>query len=60
MLNRDEKIKNEIIKPKDDLIKKLYNENISLHKELSKQTTIIDKSEKFEKEQENLLSSNME
>lgn len=60
MLNRDEKIKNEIIKPKDDLIKKLYNENISLHKELSKQTTIIDKAEKFEKEQENLLSSNME
>lgn len=60
MLNRDEKIKNEIIKPKDDLIKKLYNENISLHKELSKQTTIIDKAEKFEKEQENLLNYNTE
>ena len=50
--NRDEKIKNRIIKPKDELIKKLYNENISLYKELSKQTTIIDKPEKFEKEQE--------
>ena len=60
MLNRDEKIKNEIIKPKYDLIKKLYNENISLHKELSKQTTIIDKAEKFEKEQENLLNYNEE
>lgn len=60
MLNRDEKIENEVIKPKDDLINKLYNENISLHKELSKQTTIIDKAEKFEKEQENLLSSNIE
>lgn len=60
MLNRDEKINNEIIKPKDDLIKQLYNENLSLHKELSKQTTIIDKAEKFEKEQVNLLSSNME
>ena len=60
MLNRDEKINNEIIKPKDDLIKQLYNENLLLHKELSKQTTIIDKAEKFEKEQENLLSSNME
>mgnify|MGYP002576163050 FL=1 len=60
MLNRDEKIKNEIIKPKDYLIKKLYNENISLHKELSKQTTIIDKAEKFEKEQENLLNYNTE
>lgn len=60
MLNRDEKIKNEIIKPKDDLIKKLYSENISLHKELSKQTTIIDKAEKFEKEQKNLINSNTE
>lgn len=58
MLNRDEKIKNEIIKPKDDLIKKLYNENISLHKELSKQTTIIDKSEKFEKEKFKLETEN--
>ena len=60
MLNRDEKIENEIIKPKDDLIKKLYSENISLHKELSRQTTIIDKAEKFEKEQENLLNYNTE
>ena len=60
MLNRDEKIENEIIKPKDDLIKNLYSENISLHKELSRQTTIIDKAEKFEKEQENLLNYNTE
>ena len=60
MLNRDEKIKNEIIKTKDDLIKKLYNENISLHKELSRQTTIIDKAEKFEKEQKYLLNYNTE
>ena len=60
MLNRYEKIENEIIKPKDDLIKKLYSENISLHKELSKQTTIIDKAEKFEKEQEDLLNYNTE
>lgn len=60
MLNRDEKIKNRIIKPKDELIKKLYNENISLHKELSKQTTIIDKAEKFEKEQKDLLNYNTE
>lgn len=58
MLNRDEKIKNKIIKPKDELIKKLYNENISLYKELSKQTTIIDKSEKFEKEKFKLETEN--
>ena len=60
MLNRDEKINNEIIKPKDDLIKQLYNENLLLHKELSKQTTIIDKAEKFEKEQKDLLNYNTE
>lgn len=58
MLNRDEKLKNKIIKPKDELIKKLYNENISLYKELSKQTTIIDKSEKFEKEKFKLETEN--
>ena len=60
MLNRDEKIENEIIKPRDDLINKLYNENISLHKELSKQITIIGKAEKFEKERENLITDNIE
>ena len=50
MLNRDEKIENEIIKPKDELIQKLHQENVSLHKELSKQANIIDKAEKFETE----------
>ena len=35
MIKRDEKIKNEIIKPKDELIQKLYKENVSMHKELS-------------------------
>ena len=53
-----EKIKNEIIKPKDDLIQELYSENLSLHKELSKQTTIIDKAEKFEKEKFKLETEN--
>ena len=60
MLNRDEKIENEIIKPRDNLIKELYNQHLSLHKELSKQTTIIDKAEKFEKERENLITDNIE
>ena len=31
---RDEKILEEIIKPKDELIKELYKDNLSLHKEL--------------------------
>ncbi len=38
---RDEKILEEIIKPKDELIKELYKDNLSLHKELSKQSKII-------------------
>lgn len=58
MLNRDEKIENEIIKPKDELIQELHQENVSLHKELSKQANIIDKAEKFEKERKNLEESN--
>ncbi len=58
VLNRDEKIAKEIIKPKDELIKQLYNENISLHKELSKQTEIINIAEDFVKEKENMENEN--
>ena len=46
---RDEKILEEIIKPKDELIKKLYKDNLSLHKELSKQSKVIDEAEKYRK-----------
>ena len=60
MLNRDEKIENEIIKPKDELIQKLHQENVSLHKELSKQTNIIDRAEKFETERKSLTADNIE
>ena len=41
MLNRDEKIVEKIIKPKDDLILKLHKENIELNKELSKQANLF-------------------
>ena len=60
MLNRDEKIKNEIIKPKDELLQKLHKENVSLHKELSRQANIIDKAEKFETERKSLTEDNIE
>ena len=60
MLNRDEKIENEIIKPKDELIQKLHQGNVSLHKELSKQANIIDKAEKFETERKSLTADNIE
>lgn len=43
MIGRDDKILNEIINPKDKLIKELYKGNLALHKDVSKQANIIDK-----------------
>lgn len=57
---RDEKILEEIIKPKDDLIKDLYKDNLSLHKELSKQSKIIDEVEKYQKERDKIIADNKE
>lgn len=59
MINRDEKIENEIIKPKDELIQELYKDNLSLHKELSKQANLIEKAEKFEEERVSLTNTNI-
>lgn len=58
VLNRNKIIEEQIIKPKDKLIKQLYNENVSLHKELSKQTEMIDTVEDFVKEKANLQNKN--
>lgn len=58
MLNRDEKIENEIIKPKNELIKKLYIENVSLHKELSKQEKLVDVASDYEKKHTKMLEDN--
>ena len=57
-LKRDEKILEEIIKPKDDLIKELYKDNLSLHKELSKQSKVINEAEKYQKERDSILAEN--
>ncbi len=59
MLNRDEKIENEIIKPRDELIQELYQDNISLHKELSKQTNTVDMATKYEKKHTQMLEDNI-
>ena len=50
ILNRDEKIENSIIKPRDELIQKLYQENRTLHKELSKQVNTVDFAENFKED----------
>lgn len=58
-LNR-EKVEDEIIKPKDKLINKLYQENRILHKELSKQVNLVDKAIKYEKERKEIMYDNKE
>ncbi len=58
-LNR-EKVENEIIKPKDDMIEKLYNEKVSLQKELSKQVNLVNVAEKYQKERDSILADNKE
>ena len=56
-LNR-EKVENEIIKPKDDKIMELYQENLKLHNELSKQVNLVNKAEKYQKERDSILADN--
>ena len=55
---RDEKILEKIIKPKDDLIQNLYQDNMDLHKELSRQTKVIEEAEKYQKERDRIMSDN--
>ena len=58
MINRDEKICNEIIKPKDELIQELYQDNVLLHKELSKQAKVIEEAEKYQNERDKIIADN--
>lgn len=46
---RDEKILEEIIKPKDNVIQNLYQDNINLHRQLSRQAQVIEEAEKYQK-----------
>ena len=54
MIGRDEKILNDIIKPKDKLIEELYQDNVSLHKELSKQAKTIEEAEKYQNKRDKI------
>lgn len=53
---RDEKILEEIIKPKDNVIQNLYQDNINLHRQLSRQAQVIEEAEKYQKERDKILS----
>ena len=56
-LNR-EKVEDEIIKPKDKLINELYQENVLLHEELSKQVNLVNTAEKYQKERDKIFYEN--
>ena len=60
MIGRDEKILNDIIKPKDKLIEELYQDNVTLHKELSKQAKTIEEAEKYKNERDKIIADNEE
>ena len=55
---RDEKILEEIIKPKDNVIQNLYQDNINLHRQLSRQAQVIEEAEKYQKERDNIIADN--
>lgn len=57
---KDEKILEEIIKPKDNIIQNLYKDNLNLHRELSRQTKIIEEAEKYQKERDSIIADNEE
>ena len=52
------KVEKDIIKPQNAMIKVLFDENISLHTELSKQAKLIDVAEKYQKERNIILADN--
>ena len=57
---RDEKILEEIIKPKDNVIQNLYQDNINLHRQLSRQAKIIEEAEKYQKVRGLIIADNEE
>lgn len=55
---RDEKILEEIIKPKDNLINDLYQDNLILQQELSRQARMVEKAEKYQRERDKIMEDN--
>ena len=60
MKNRDEKIQEQIIKPKDKAIKELQEQNAFLTLTLNRQMKTVDKAVKYEKEFKPILEENIE
>ena len=55
---RDEKILEEIIKPKDKLINELYQNNSSMHQQLLRQAKMVEQVEKYQKERYKIMADN--
>ena len=55
---RDEKILEEIIKPKDDLINELYQDKLMLQQELLKKSKMFEKAERYQKERNRIIADN--
>ncbi len=55
---RDEKILEEIIKPKDNMINELYQANLLMHKQLLKQAKMVEQAEKYQKERNKIIADN--
>ena len=55
---RDEKILEDIIKPKDELINKLYQDNWLMHQQLLRQEKMVEKATKYEKERNKIIEDN--
>ncbi len=55
---REEKILEEIIKPKDNIIQNLYQDNMDLHRQLTKQSQVLEEVEKYQKERNRIIVDN--
>ena len=55
---RDEKILEDIIRPKDDLINELYQNNLQMHHQLLILAKIVKEAEKYQKERNKIMADN--
>ena len=57
---RDEKILEDIIKPKDDLINELYQNNLLMNQQLLRQAKMVEEAEKYQKERNKIMADNID
>ena len=57
---RDEKILEDIIKPKDDLINELYQNNLLMNQQLLRQAKMVEEAEKYQKERNKIIADNID